>query len=366
MRLLCAVFLAAAVAVLGCHRHSFERKRIDLTGGQEKYPVLKSSYVVGGVYTTLADFFVSGKGVDHFVLAPPGGICPMIEDYRTQPRKYGPKEWPFIVGLLDKSSRLSIIRLEFQGAQGSDAAGTTAYARIQDGQFRDCIVDLHMISGMKYGTEVGILAIPDPTYVELVDPNGEARLPDEEFTDSIGVIVLKNPPVEKTGRLVDKGPFFVSLSDAYGKYIRVEMMTVPDDVYGVSRREGGDNGLLRYMFDTKYHPATYGKIAGCSVKSRSFVKQDAREIFVVGIDCPGGSVMNDNGRRMDAIRYVGSFILNPFCVYMTIELNAVSTDMSSTNLPGIGEEQLLDVRKCLTIETCPRKRTQMGQPSSHH
>jgi hypothetical protein len=168
-------------------------------------------------------------------------------------------------------------------------------------------------------------------------------------TDSANVLVLTDPPVTKTGRKIQRGQGMVSLSDDYGNYVRVELLPIPRDIFAASRKEGGDNGLLRFLFDTMYFPATYGGLPYASEESRCFIRPDQKEILLVAINLPQGSVLSEDGKRLDAKRYVASFIHNPFCVYMTVEANTFSSDLSSINLLDEAKEKISKVKKALAI-----------------
>jgi len=174
---------------------------------------------------------------------------------------------------------------------------------------------------------------------------------EDVLTDSANVFSLRSPPVTKLGRHVEQGPGMLSLSDDYGNYVRVEVLSIPGELFAASRSKGGDQGLLRYFFDTQYYPATYAKINAAKEESRSFFVLDETELLFVAIDLPAGSVLSANGQRLDAKRYVASFAQYPFCVYLTVEANGFSSDLSSPHLVGEAKKKLSEIKQGLTLRS---------------
>lgn len=169
------------------------------------------------------------------------------------------------------------------------------------------------------------------------------------ITDSIGMIVLKAPPASTVGREIDQEPGFVSIVDDFGNLVRVELAAIPPDIYATSREKGGDKGLLRFLFDTQYFPKVLANMPSLSEEKRAFINSSDKEIFIVGYNFPKGSVHIEDGKPLDAKRYVASYIDNPYCVYMSIELNTVTADLSSTNLFETAKGKILQVFNSVSI-----------------
>ena len=182
------------------------------------------------------------------------------------------------------------------------------------------------------------------------------------ITDSIGVIVLTDPPVSKLGREVDQEPGFVSIVDDLGSLVRVELAEIPPDIYSTSRREGGDKGLLRFLFDTQYYPKVLKNSSSLSEENRIFMKSDNKDVFVVSYNFQKGSVLVEDGEPLDAKRYVASYIHNPYCVYMNIELNKFSADLSATNLIETAKKKILQVCNSITIVQAAKDKWDAQEP----
>ena len=139
---------------------------VDVSHEHAKYPFLKDSYVVGGVYQTQKPFIARKDGS----LVEPGGWMPFIEDIENDPGQH-----PDIEGIVPVNSTLRITRLEFRSR-----GRVYPYGVLLEGNLSGTELFLQGVSSFKHGTPLGTICIPDPTRLKLVEdaaqgPEGESK-----------------------------------------------------------------------------------------------------------------------------------------------------------------------------------------------
>ncbi|MBM3302910.1 MAG: hypothetical protein FJY85_23555 [Deltaproteobacteria bacterium] len=159
---------ALVLILSGCQTAVSQRESADISGKEDQYPSLRQSYHTGEWYETRRDLFLAGIGT-RLYLTQPGGPLPFVASYESKPEKYPKSKFPFIHGVVQKGTRIEIIRVEFRMGRGSVASGTTAIARLRDGPFSGAAANLHDISDFRFGTEVGVLAVPDTNFVQRIE-----------------------------------------------------------------------------------------------------------------------------------------------------------------------------------------------------
>ena len=143
------------------------------------------------------------------------------------------------------------------------------------------------------------------------------------LSDTTGTIYLTNIPVSNSGRKVTRDEGFISCTDDFGNFIRVEILKVDPVLFKQSEKRGGDKGLISFLYDEKYFPVTYGTVESVKEISRVFRRPEGDTVLFTTISVPKGSVLSEGRGRLDATRVVGVYLQPPYCVFMSTEINEI-------------------------------------------
>jgi len=154
-----AILFAMCCAV-GCQDNS---PGVDVGGRAPEFPCLRHGYEMNSVYETTTALLVEGeKGVG--ALRVPGEGMPSVAMLQTAPGKH-----PRVKGVADTGTRLRITGLYSKPARGSLDRRVSVRAVILAGPYSGWTVSLDTISTYRFGTELGILPIPDPKTVRKLE-----------------------------------------------------------------------------------------------------------------------------------------------------------------------------------------------------
>lgn len=169
--------------------------------------------------------------------------------------------------------------------------------------------------------------------------------------DITGIIRVEDPPVRDMGRTSQRSEGVLIISNDLGDYLRVEVDMLDADALEAAQDKDALAALIQKHFDTQYYPHTYGRIEAARILSQNLVTLNDQSVLVVGINLPKGSILSEaNTGRLDAVRYIAVTLEDPLLLYVTIEFNSLSQDLSREDLKEIAIEQLQRARNAIVLD----------------
>ena len=150
------ITMVLVVAITGCFYS------LDVTNDPDFY----YGYRKGQVYETKKDLYII-YGWNNF-LEVPGEDSPTIDRYLKNPTRYND-----IKGVLKKKSMVRVEKLSYR--ETFEASYLDIYAQILEGEYKDEIVKLNIISNIKVKPDPkgGSMPRPDPSVLKIIESSEE-------------------------------------------------------------------------------------------------------------------------------------------------------------------------------------------------